>query len=97
MKPFSPWTAWTSGLAAIAALACGLVAALVIFGTLYAAGAVGAVLAWMEHNASNDMVLAAGGAIYGIPVGIVVSIGIGTGLLLTERWSREPTFKGAKL
>jgi Caspase domain len=87
---------WTSGLAAIAALACGVMAGGVIFGALYAAGAVGSVIAWMEHNARSDIVLAAGGAIYGIPVGVVLGVVIGAALLLTERWSGKPVFNAAE-
>jgi len=51
----------------------------------------------MESNAQSELVLAAGGAISGIPVGIVVGIVIGLAVLLTERWSEKLVADAVKL
>ena len=57
---------------------------------LFFFGATQATIIWMESNAQSELVLAAGGAIYGIPVGIVLGIVIGLAVLLTERGSEKP-------
>jgi hypothetical protein len=95
LKSFSPYRLWTSSLAAMAASACGVGAAGVIFGLLYATGAIGLITAWMENNFDSIMVLAAGGAIYGVPAGIVLGVVVGAGVLLTERWTGMRVFDAA--
>jgi hypothetical protein len=97
LKPLTPYRLWRSSLAAIAALACGVGAAAVIFGTLYATGAMMQIVVWMEHNAQNSPALAAlaAGAIYAVPVGIVLGVVIGAGVLLTERWTGTRVFVAA--
>lgn len=82
-----------SGSAAFAALGGGLVMAGLVFGPLYALGIVGTVIHWMEDNPKDVTVLAAGGAIYGIPVGFVLGVVIGLALILTQAWSRKPVLE----
>ena len=89
--------ALTGSLGVVVALAIGAGAAATMFGTLLFFGATQAVIAWMESNAQSNFVLAAGGAIYGIPVGIVLGIVIGVAVLLTERWSGKLIFDAAGL
>jgi hypothetical protein len=77
------------------ALACGVGAAVVLFGGLFATGAIRTILGWMQHNAEDSTILAAGGAIYGVPFGIVLGVVIGAGVLLTEKWTGIPVFYAA--
>lgn len=81
---------WASVRAAVAALAFGLVSAGVIFGILYPMGVVGAVTDYLRVDSQNLARLALGGAAYGLPVGGVLGIVIGTAIVLTERWSQKP-------
>ena len=92
LKPLSPRRVWMSSLAAMAAVACGVGAAGVIFGTLYETGATDLAVAWMEQSTQSNTLLAAAGAIYGVPVGMVLGVVIGAGVLLTERWTGMRVF-----
>jgi hypothetical protein len=52
----------------------------------------GAIKSWLHRNATDVFILAAGGAKYAIPVGLVLGVVIGLALLLTQVWSRKPVF-----
>ncbi|MCA0029472.1 caspase family protein [Mesorhizobium sp. B263B2A] len=83
----------TSAGAAVAALALGGVAACIVFGPLYMFGVVDAVKLYLEINANNLLGLASGGAVYGLPVGVVLGVVIGSAIVLTEKWSRKPVLE----
>ena len=72
----------------VAAVLAGIVAAGVVFAPLYVIGVVDAIRGWL--NTGDATVLLAGGAVYGVPVGIVLGFVIGVALVLTERWSKKP-------
>jgi hypothetical protein len=76
--------------ASLATLGIGVSAAIAVFGPLYLMGVVQAVTAYLENHFGDMAAMAKGGAIYGLPVGIVLGIVIGAAVLLTERWSRKP-------
>lgn len=81
---------WASTKASLAALGIGVLAAALIFGPLYQLGFVDVVKQYLEGNDSDMIAMAKGGAIYGLPVGIVLGIMIGVAVILTERWSQKP-------
>jgi hypothetical protein len=81
---------WASAQASLAALCIGVAATGAIFGPLYLLGIVQAVTTYLEDNQDDMAAFAKGGAIYGLPVGIILGIVIGAAVLLTERWSRKP-------
>lgn len=81
---------WASTKASLAALIIGALTTGVIFGPLYLLGAVDAVRNFLEANAKSLTGMAEGGAVYGLPVGIVLGTVIGAAIILTERWSRKP-------
>jgi hypothetical protein len=81
---------WASTKASVAALGIGLLATVLIFGPLYLSGAVNAVRAFLMHNAHSLAGMAEGGAVYGLPVGVVLGTVIGAAVILTERWSNKP-------
>jgi hypothetical protein len=93
LKPLSPYRLFRGSLAACAASACGVGAAVVIFGALYATSAIELFTTWTVNHDQNNTVLTAAGAIYGAQVGIVLGVVIGTGVLLTERWSGMRMFE----
>ena len=78
-----------AGAAASAIPIGGLVAA-AVFGPLYYLGAVDFVVQWITDHESNVSIELAGGAIYGVPVGLTLGAIVGIGILLTERWSGKP-------
>ena len=80
----------SSVLAALAALGIGIVVAIVVMGFLYIVGAVRADTDWLHQHSHDYWVLAAGGAIYGIPVGAILGSVIGAAIILTEMWSEKP-------
>jgi hypothetical protein len=79
---------WASAAGSVAAVVAGIVAAGVVFAPLYVIGVVDAIRDWL--NMGDATVLLAGGAVYGVPVGIVLGFVIGVALVLTERWSKKP-------
>jgi hypothetical protein len=83
---------WTSAMSAFVASCAGVLVAGLVFGPLYAVGIVDAVINWLKQNAADSFVMATGGAIYGIPVGLVLGVVIGLALVLTQVWSRKPVF-----
>jgi uncharacterized caspase-like protein len=80
----------SSVLAALAALGMGIVVATVVMGFLSVVGAVRADTNWLHQHSHDYWVLAAGGAIYGIPVGAILGSVIGAAITLTEKWSEKP-------
>ncbi|RWA68879.1 caspase family protein [Mesorhizobium sp.] len=80
----------TSALAALAALACGGLAAVVVFGPLYALGIVQYVTHRLEQQFDDPVVMISGAAAYGLPVGLILGAVIGAAITLTERWSARP-------
>ncbi len=84
-----------SALASLAALGIGAVAAIVIIGVFYVIGMMKFDTDWMHAHAEDYRVLLAGGAIYGVPVGIVAGSIVGAAVILTERWSRSPVLGAA--
>ena len=80
----------SSGLAALAALGIGIIVATVIMGFFYVVGTVRWDTEWLHQHWFDYRILAAGGAIYGIPVGAILSSVIGVALILTEKWSEKP-------
>ena len=81
---------WTSACSSILAVMGGAIAAGITFGPLYVIGLVDAVQSWLHDNSENTVDLLAGGALYGIPVGLVLGLVIGIAVICTERWSRRP-------
>jgi hypothetical protein len=82
-----------TGIAAsFASILIGALVSGVLFGILYYSGAEYALIAWIKMDASSDIRLLSGGAIYGLPVGIVLGLIIGLTMILTERWSGKPVF-----
>ena len=71
-------------------MVAGIVAAGVVFTPLYVIGVVDAIRARLEGNMDDAGLLLAGGAVYGVPVGIVLGLVIGVALVLTEKWSKKP-------
>jgi hypothetical protein len=82
----------TSALGAVVAVLFGGLATALIFGPLYFFGFVTIVINWLASNSADFVVLVAGGAIYGIPVGLVLGLVIGIATLLTKWWSGKPVF-----
>ena len=76
-----------SALAAGAALMCGALATAIVFGPLYAFGIVQKVIVSLEQQFDNPVVMISGAAAYGLPVGLILGIVIGTAIVLTEKWS----------
>lgn len=81
---------WASAAGSVAAVVAGIVAAGVVFTPLYVMRVVDAIRARLEGNMDDAGVLLAGGAVYGVPVGIVLGLVIGVALVLTEKWSKKP-------
>lgn len=81
---------WASVRASLVALCIGVMATGAIFGPLYPLGIVQAVTEYLEDYHDSVATLAKGGAVYGLPVGIILGLVIGAAVLLTERWSRKP-------
>jgi hypothetical protein len=80
---------WTSACASVISVIAGAFATGVVFGPLYAFGAVEALHFWLEDNQNSIPALLVGGALYGIPVGVVLGIVIGIAVICTEMWSRN--------
>lgn len=80
------------GLAAVVAVMGGVIASAAVFGPLYRYHAVDGVINWIKHQHISDAALLGGGVIYGMPVGLVLGLVIGTAITLTERWSGKPLF-----
>jgi hypothetical protein len=81
---------WASVKASLAALGIGVLATGLIFGPLYQLGMVDIIIEYLRGNRGNMIVMAKGGALYGLPVGIVLGIVIGAAVIFTERWSQKP-------
>lgn len=75
---------------ALGAVLIGAVIAATIFGVLYLLGIVDAVVAWLSDNSQSNIILAVGGAIYGVPVGLSLGIVIGAAIALTGRLTGKP-------
>jgi len=83
-------------VAVVGALAIGMGAAVTMFGTCSSSAQHKRLsFGWSPTPKANW--LAAGGAIYDIPVGIVLGIVIGLAVLLTERWSEKLVADAVKL
>jgi hypothetical protein len=67
-----------------------LLATVLIFGPLYLSGAVEAVKDFLVAHGHSLTGMAEGGALYGLPVGVVLGTVIGAAVVLTERWSNKP-------
>ena len=74
----------------MAALGIGLLATALVFGPLYLSGAVDVVKNFLVAHGRSLTGMAEGGAVYGLPVGIVLGTVIGAAVILTERWSSKP-------
>ena len=81
---------WTSACGAILAIVAGAFASIAVFGPLYVVGLVDIVIVWLEESNGGPATLLVGGALYGIPVGIILGFVIGVAIVSTERWSRKP-------
>ncbi|WP_095203957.1 caspase family protein [Mesorhizobium carmichaelinearum] len=79
-----------SALAAFAAMLCGGVAAIVVFGPLYALGIVQFIIDQLEQHFDDPVIMISGGAAYGLPVGLILGVVIGAAIVLTEKWSSRP-------
>jgi hypothetical protein len=77
--------------AAAVAAAMGGAVAVAVFILLYLSGALSFVIEWILDHPSNAGVVLAGGAFYGIPVGLALGLTLGIASLLTERWTGNPT------
>lgn len=75
----------------------GAGAATIIFGALFYFGTTEAVMNLIQYYGEESWVLATGGAIYGIPVGVVLGIVIGEALLLTNKWAGRPVSDAVEL
>ena len=84
-------------LSVIVALMIGAGAATIIFGALFYFGTTEAVMNLIQYYGEESWVLATGGAIYGIPVGVVLGIVIGEALLLTNKWAGRPVSDAVEL
>lgn len=81
---------WASVKASLAALGIGVLATGLIFGPLYQIGIVDFIKKYLIGHSGNMIAMVKGGAIYGLPVGIILGIVIGAAVILTERWSQKP-------
>lgn len=82
----------TSAFSAFVASSAGVLITGLVFGPLYALGIVDTVRLWLKQNETDNLVMAVGGAIYGIPVGFVLGVIIGLAIVLTQKWSSKPVF-----
>ncbi|WP_137933591.1 caspase family protein [Mesorhizobium comanense] len=80
----------SSALAALAAMLFGCLAAVIVFGPLYALGIVQFITHQLEQNFHDPAIMISGGAAYGLPVGLILGIVIGAAIVLTEKWSARP-------
>lgn len=78
-----------SFLCVLGALVSGGVLAAAFVSILYVVGLVGFVKDWMSANADDALVLLAGGAIYGLVVGLTLGGIIGLAVILTNHWTER--------
>jgi len=78
--------------ASLVSIVAGFLASGLLFGLLFYSGIQDALINWIGKDALSDPRLLVGGAVYGLPVGVVLGLMIGITMILTERWSGKPVF-----
>lgn len=77
---------------ALTAILFGGIAAAALFGLLSGFGVVDMVVTWLTKNSKSALIMLAGGAIYGTPVGVALGLVIGMAITLQGRWENRPFF-----
>jgi hypothetical protein len=86
---------WITAASSLLAVVLGGPFAFIVFGPLYSLGTVSAVTAYLENDYDSPSALLARGALYGVPVGLVLGLVIGAAIVLIQVLSGQIIVAGS--